>query len=42
MGAGMLIVVPAADAARMPSRAEGLDVYRAGSIMKGSGDVTLV
>jgi len=41
MGAGMLIVVPAADAARMPSRVEGLDVYRVGSIVKGSGDVTL-
>jgi phosphoribosylformylglycinamidine cyclo-ligase len=42
MGAGMLIVVPAADAARMPSRAEGLDVYRVGTIVKGEGGVTLV
>lgn len=41
MGAGMLIVVPAADAARMPSRAEGLDVHRVGSIVKGNGEVTL-
>ena len=42
MGAGMLIVVPAADAARMPSRIEGLDVYRVGTIVKGDGDVALV
>jgi phosphoribosylformylglycinamidine cyclo-ligase len=42
MGAGMLIVVPAADAARMPSRAEGLDVHRVGTIVKGNGGVTLV
>ena len=42
MGAGMLIVVPAADAARVPSRIEGLDVYRVGTIVKGDGDVTLV
>ena len=42
MGAGMLIVVPAADAAKMPSRIEGLDVHRVGTIVKGDGDVTLV
>jgi phosphoribosylformylglycinamidine cyclo-ligase len=42
MGVGMLVVVPATDAARMPAQAEGLDVYRVGSIVKGRGDVTLV
>jgi phosphoribosylformylglycinamidine cyclo-ligase len=42
MGAGMLIVVSAEDAARMPSRADGLDVYRVGGIVAGSGDVALV
>src|SRR5262249_19606911 len=42
MGAGMLIVVPAAAAGKMPSRVEGLDVYRVGTIVKGDGDVTLV
>jgi phosphoribosylformylglycinamidine cyclo-ligase len=41
MGAGMLVVVPAADAAKVPSRIEGLDVYRVGTIVKGDGDVTL-
>lgn len=42
MGAGMLAVVSSADAARMPSRVEALDVYRAGVIVKGDGGVTLV
>ncbi|HXS10219.1 MAG TPA: phosphoribosylformylglycinamidine cyclo-ligase [Candidatus Krumholzibacteria bacterium] len=42
MGAGMLIVVSAADASRMPSRIENLDVHRVGTIVKGEGDVTLV
>jgi phosphoribosylformylglycinamidine cyclo-ligase len=41
MGAGMLIVVPHADAAEMPARIEGLDVYRVGTIEKGDGGVTL-
>jgi phosphoribosylformylglycinamidine cyclo-ligase len=42
MGAGMLIVVPAAGAAKVPSRIEGLDVYRVGTIVEGDGNVTLV
>ena len=42
MGAGMLIVVSADDASRMPARAEELDVYRVGEIVKGGRDVTLV
>ena len=42
MGAGMLIVVSAEDAARMPARASALDVYRVGGIIAGNGDVALV
>jgi phosphoribosylformylglycinamidine cyclo-ligase len=42
MGAGMLIVVAAADLARMPSHTGGLDVYRVGTIVKGERGVTLV
>jgi phosphoribosylformylglycinamidine cyclo-ligase len=42
MGAGMLIVVSAEDAARMPARADGLDVHRVGAIVAGNGDVALV
>jgi phosphoribosylformylglycinamidine cyclo-ligase len=42
MGAGMLIVVSAQDAARMPSRAGGLDVHRVGTITSGDGSVALV
>ena len=42
MGAGMLVVVSAADGARMPSHAETLDIHRVGEIVKGNGDVALV
>jgi len=42
MGAGMLVVVSAADAARMPEHAAGLNVYRAGEIARGEREVTLV
>jgi phosphoribosylformylglycinamidine cyclo-ligase len=42
MGAGMLVVVSREDAARMPKRVDGLDVYRVGEIVKGNGDVALV
>jgi len=42
MGAGMLIVVAAADVAKVPARVEGLDIHRVGDIVKGKGDVTLV
>jgi phosphoribosylformylglycinamidine cyclo-ligase len=41
MGAGMLIVVSAEDAARVPARADGLDVHRVGEITAGDGGVTL-
>ena len=41
MGVGMLIVVSAGDATRVPSQAAGLDVYRIGEIVKGAGNVTL-
>ena len=41
MGAGMLVVVSAQDASRMPKQAAGLDVYRVGEIVRGDGDVTL-
>ena len=41
MGAGMLVVVSAQDAERMPKRAAGLDVHRVGEIVRGDGDVTL-
>ncbi|MCI0452379.1 MAG: phosphoribosylformylglycinamidine cyclo-ligase [Candidatus Latescibacteria bacterium] len=42
MGAGMLVVVSAQDAAKMPERAAGLTVYRVGEIVEGDGSVTLV
>jgi phosphoribosylaminoimidazole (AIR) synthetase len=42
MGAGMLVVVSAQDAAKVPERAAGLTVYRVGEIVKGDGSVTLV
>jgi phosphoribosylformylglycinamidine cyclo-ligase len=42
MGAGMLVVVAAADAARVPQSAAGLQVYRAGEIVRGDGSVKLV
>ncbi|HXV13226.1 MAG TPA: phosphoribosylformylglycinamidine cyclo-ligase [Candidatus Krumholzibacteria bacterium] len=42
MGAGMLIVVSAQDAAKVPERAAGLTVYRVGEIVKGDGSVALV
>ncbi len=42
MGAGMLVVVSAQDAAKLPERAAGLTVYRVGEIVKGDGSVTLV
>ena len=42
MGAGMLIVVAAADVTRVPARVAGLEVYRAGEIVAGSGGVVLV
>ena len=42
MGAGMLIVVSAKDAAKVPEHAAGLTVYRVGEIVKGDGSVTLV
>ncbi|HEX6791461.1 MAG TPA: phosphoribosylformylglycinamidine cyclo-ligase [Candidatus Krumholzibacteria bacterium] len=41
MGAGMLVVVSAEDASRMPDRAAGLDVHRVGTITSGDGRVTL-
>jgi phosphoribosylformylglycinamidine cyclo-ligase len=41
MGAGMLVVVSAAEATRVPDQAEGLDVYRVGEIVAGDGEVTL-
>jgi phosphoribosylformylglycinamidine cyclo-ligase len=41
MGAGMLVVVSAQDAERMPKRVAGLDVHRVGEIIRGDGDVTL-
>jgi len=42
MGAGMLIVVSAEDATRVPAVADGLAVHRVGEIVKGGGNVTLV
>jgi phosphoribosylformylglycinamidine cyclo-ligase len=42
MGAGMLVVVSAAEAARVPAKAGGLDVHRVGEIVKGERNVTLV
>jgi phosphoribosylformylglycinamidine cyclo-ligase len=42
MGAGMLIVVAAGDVTRVPARVDGLEVYRVGEIVAGSGGVTLV
>lgn len=42
MGAGMLAVVSAKDAAKVPERAAGLTVYRVGEIVEGDGSVTLV
>lgn len=37
MGAGMLVVVSPEDASRMPTKAAGLDVHRAGEIIAGAG-----
>ncbi len=42
MGAGMLVVVSADDATRVPARAGGLDVFRVGEIVRGDRSVTLV
>jgi phosphoribosylformylglycinamidine cyclo-ligase len=42
MGAGMLVVVSAQDAAKVPERADGLAVYRVGEIVAGDGSVVLV
>jgi phosphoribosylformylglycinamidine cyclo-ligase len=42
MGAGMLVVVSAHDATKVPAKADGLDVYRVGEIVRGDGGVTLV
>jgi phosphoribosylformylglycinamidine cyclo-ligase len=42
MGAGVLVVVAAKDAAKMPERAAGLTVYRVGEIVTGDGSVALV
>ncbi len=41
MGAGMLVVVSAEDADYVPERADGLEVYRAGTIVRGDGTVTV-
>jgi phosphoribosylformylglycinamidine cyclo-ligase len=41
MGAGMLVVVSAADVARVPSRAAGLGVHRVGEIVRGDRSVAL-
>lgn len=42
MGVGMLLVVSAKDAAKMPERVEGLTVYRVGEIVAGDRTVQLV
>jgi len=42
MGVGMLVVVGAQDAAKMPERAEGLTVYRVGDVVPGDGTVHVV
>ena len=42
MGVGMLVVVGAQDAAKMPERAEGLTVYRVGDVVPGEGTVHVV
>jgi phosphoribosylformylglycinamidine cyclo-ligase len=42
MGVGMLVVVPAQEAARVPERAAGLTVQRVGEIVAGDGTVALV
>jgi phosphoribosylformylglycinamidine cyclo-ligase len=42
MGAGMLVVVSAKDAASIAERVEGLTVYRVGEIVTGDGAVQLV
>jgi phosphoribosylformylglycinamidine cyclo-ligase len=42
MGAGMLVVVAAGDAVRVPAHADGLAVHRVGEIVKGNGNVALV
>jgi phosphoribosylformylglycinamidine cyclo-ligase len=42
MGAGMLVVVSAADATRVPAKADGLEVYRVGEIVRGDGKIALV
>ncbi|HEU4363858.1 MAG TPA: phosphoribosylformylglycinamidine cyclo-ligase [Candidatus Krumholzibacteria bacterium] len=41
MGLGMLVVVSPEDASRIPSRADGLEVYRAGVIVRGDGSVSV-
>jgi len=41
MGAGMLVVVSADDAARVPHTADGMTVHRAGSVVPGERTVTL-
>ncbi len=41
MGAGMLVVVSAEDASRVPGSADGMTVYRAGAIVSGDGTVAL-
>jgi phosphoribosylformylglycinamidine cyclo-ligase len=41
MGAGMLVVVSAEDAARMPASADGLALSRAGDIVRGDGSVSV-
>jgi phosphoribosylformylglycinamidine cyclo-ligase len=41
MGAGMLVVVSQSDADRVPARAGGLDVRRAGEIVRGDRSVEL-
>ena len=42
MGVGMLVVVGAQDAAKMPERAEGLTLYRVGDVVPGDGTVHVV
>ncbi len=42
MGVGMLVVVGAQDAAKVPERAEGLTVYRVGDVVPGDGTVHVV
>ena len=42
MGAGMLVVVSGQEAAKVPARAAGLEVFRVGEIVAGDGSVVLV